>query len=166
MKEKFNLIENLFLKIGKLFSDKKQDGLCLRGEVTFTNAKGEIVFQKKNLVVATGLNLVGKRLIGTSLNAISHMGIGTGTTAASSSDTSLEAQVASRVAFTSLSVAANVITAVAVFPGTSHAGAITEAGIFNASSNGQMLSRLVFSAYNITASDALTVTWNLTASNS
>jgi hypothetical protein len=41
-------------------------------------------------------------------------------------------------------------------------GAITEAGIFNASSSGTLLSHVVFSAINKGAADSLTITWTIT----
>ena len=43
-------------------------------------------------------------------------------------------------------------------------GAITEAGIFNASSSGTMLCRTVFSVVNKGASDSMTITWTVTVS--
>ena len=43
-------------------------------------------------------------------------------------------------------------------------GAITEAGLFNASSSGTMLCRTVFSVVNKGASDAMTITWTVTVS--
>jgi len=45
-------------------------------------------------------------------------------------------------------------------------GAITEAGIFNASSSGTMLCRVVFSALNLTSTDSISVDWTITLSAS
>ena len=43
-------------------------------------------------------------------------------------------------------------------------GALTEAGIFNASSSGTMLCRTEFSVVNKGASDSMTITWTVTVS--
>jgi hypothetical protein len=45
-------------------------------------------------------------------------------------------------------------------------GAITEAGIFNASSAGDMLARTVFSVITKDANDTLSITWTITLSAS
>ncbi|MFW9603472.1 MAG: hypothetical protein ACMV0F_00780 [Trichlorobacter sp.] len=136
------------------------------GTLKFFNAKGELVREEKNLVVSAGLNVIASRLAGTSKNAVSHMAIGTGTTAANASDTALEIQKATRLAATTITVTANAIEIVATFPGTTHAGAITEAGLFNAATLGELISRVVFAPYTLGSSDALTITWTLTFANS
>jgi hypothetical protein len=43
-------------------------------------------------------------------------------------------------------------------------GAISEAGIFNASSGGTMLCRTVFPVVNKQASDTIAITWTITIS--
>ena len=43
-------------------------------------------------------------------------------------------------------------------------GAITEAGIFDAASAGDMLARTVFSVVNKGADDSMTITWTVTVS--
>ena len=45
-------------------------------------------------------------------------------------------------------------------------GAVTEAGIFNAASGGDMLCRTVFSVVNKAADDTMSVTWTITLSAS
>jgi hypothetical protein len=92
---------------------------------------------------------------------MSHMGIGTGTTAAAVGDTALETQ-AGRVSLTSTTVTSNSVAYVATFPAGTGTGAITEAGIFNASSGGTMLCRTVFSVINKGAADTLGITWTVT----
>ncbi len=44
-------------------------------------------------------------------------------------------------------------------------GALTESGLFDASSSGNMMARQTFSAINVGASDSITVTWTITLSN-
>lgn len=142
-----------------------KEKLKVVGTLKFFNAKGDLVREEKNLVVDTGLNVIAERLAGTSKNAVSHVAIGTGTTAAAAGDLTLETQKSIRVAASSIVVTAGAIVITATFPGTTYAGAITEAGLFNAATLGQMISRVVFAAYNLDSSDALTITWTLTFAN-
>lgn len=145
------------------------DNLSLTGRlnIVVTSPDGKIKDQKEinNLVVTTGKNFVASRMAGTSASVMSHMAIGTGTTAAASGDTTIGSESA-RVALTSTTVNNNDVVYVATFPaGTpSSAAAITEAGLFNSSSAGTMLCRTVFSVVNKQSADALTITWTVTAS--
>lgn len=118
-----------------------------------------------NLVVNTGLNYIVSRMKDTAANAMSHMELGTGTTAAAAADTGLQTAISgSRVALTSTTVSSNTITYVASFPAGTGTGAVTEAGIFNASSAGTMACRTVFPVVNKQAGDSMTVTWTVTVS--
>jgi hypothetical protein len=91
------------------------------------------------------------------------MEVGTGTTAAAVGDTTLQTAVASsRVTLTSATVTTNNVAYVATFPAGTGTGALTEAGIFNASSSGTMLCRTVFSVINKGAADTLGITWTVT----
>ena len=123
----------------------------------------EVVQEVDNIVVTTGKGYVASRIKDTSATAMSHMGIGSGSTAASASDTALGTQLG-RVALTSTNVSGAVVTYVASFAAGTGTGAVTEAGIFNASSGGTMLCRTVFSVVNKGASDSMTVTWTVTVS--
>jgi len=136
-------------------------------DVVLTNEIGEIKqkFTVPNLVVQTGRNYIAHRMTGTGNTAMSHMAIGTNNTAAALNNTTLGTESA-RVALTSATTAANVVTYVATFnPGTpSAANAVVEAGIFNASSGGELLCRTVFDVVNKGTLDTLSITW--TVSNS
>ena len=97
---------------------------------------------------------------------MTHMGIGTGTTAAVIANTDLETVTGARLA---LSVSggtpvAKVITYAATFPAGAHTAAITEAGIFTAVTSGTMLARTVFTVVNKGASDSMTISWDVTIS--
>jgi hypothetical protein len=63
-------------------------------------------------------------------------------------------------------VSTNTIAYVSSFEAGDATGAVTEAGIFNASSSGTMLCRVVFSAINKAADDTMSVTWTITLSAS
>jgi len=120
----------------------------------------------KNLVVTVGKNFIASSMAKTTTNspaAMTHMEVGTGTTAAAAGDTALQTAVASsRVTLTSTTVTTNNVAYVATFPAGTGTGALTEAGIFNASSSGTMLCRTVFSVINKGAADTLGITWTVT----
>ncbi len=138
------------------------DGLKLKGKLAIS-LNGKIVQEVDNLVVTAGKGYVASRIKDASATAMSHMAIGSGSTAAAASDTALGSQLG-RVALTSTTVSSAVVTYVASFPAGTGTGAVTEAGILNASSGGTMLCRTVFSVVNKGASDSMTVTWTVTVS--
>jgi len=138
------------------------DGLKLKGKLTIA-LNDEVVQEVPNLVVTTGKDYVASRMKDATATAMSHMAIGTGSTAAGASDTALGNQSA-RTTLTSTTVTDNDVVYVDTFPAGTGTGAITEAGIFNASSGGTMLCRTVFSVVNKGASDAMTITWTVTVS--
>lgn len=115
-----------------------------------------------NLVVNTGLAFIAGRMKDTTDAAMSHMAVGSGTTAAAAGNTALETQIGSRVSLTSTTVTANATAYVATFAAGTGTGAITEAGIFNASTAGTMLCRTVFSVVNKGVDDTLQITWTIT----
>lgn len=117
----------------------------------------------KNLVVDTGKDYIASRMKDATATAMSHMAVGTDNTPAAAGQTALIAEVA-RVALTSTTVASNVVTYIATFAAGTGTGALTEAGIFNASSAGTMLCRTVFSVINKGALDSMTITWTVTLS--
>ena len=116
----------------------------------------------KNLVVSTGLTFICSRMADTSSNVMSHMALGSGTTAAAANQTDLVSILGSREALDSTSASSHTITYVASFEAGDATGAVTEAGLFNASSGGTMLCRTVFSVVNKGAQDILNITWVIT----
>lgn len=136
--------------------------LKLEGHVT-VELNGEVVREIPNLVVTAGKAFVASRMKDTTKSAMSHMAVGTGSTAAAAGDSALGSEAA-RVALTSSTVSSNTITYVATFSAGTGTGALTEAGILNASSSGDLLCRTVFPVVNKGANDAITITWAITAS--
>lgn len=139
------------------------DSLKVKGELIIvkTDQYGNTETTKiPNLVVSAGKTYIASRMTSNTANIMSHMAIGTGTGAASTSDTTLGTEVA-RVALSSTTPSSNTVTYVASFPAGTPGGssAITEAGIFSDSPGGTMLCRTVFSVVNKGASDAITITW-------
>ena len=138
------------------------DQLAMKGHLTIA-LNGETVQEVPNLVVTTGKNYVASRMKDTTAAAMSHMAVGSGSTAAAASDTTLGSEL-DRQALTSTTVNNNTITYVATFGAGDGTGAVTEAGLFNASSGGSLLCRTVFSVVNKSSTDSMTITWVVTIS--
>lgn len=138
------------------------DGLKLTGKLKIA-LNGETVQEVNNLVVTDGKEYVASRMKDATATAMSHMAIGSGSTAAAASDSSLGTELG-RVALTSTAVSGAVVTYTATFAAGTGTGAVTEAGILNASSSGDLLCRTVFSVVNKGASDSMTITWTVTVS--
>ena len=145
------------------------DKLNMKGDlhIVLSNPEtGDQVVEVKNLVVNTGLAIIASRLFDASDNVMSHMSIGSGTVAAAGADAALGTELA-RVALTSTTIVTTNVTNDAIqyvatfLPGTG-TGAVTEAGLLNASSSGTMLCRTVFPVINKGAADTLTITWKVT----
>lgn len=139
-----------------------QDDLKMTGRLSIA-INDKVVQEVKNLVVTTGKGYVASRMKDATATAMSHMGVGTGSTAAAAGDTALGSEV-DRNALASTTVSGADITYVATFAAGDGTGALTEAGLFNASSSGTMLCRTVFAVVNKGASDSMTITWTVTVS--
>tara|TARA_R100001460_G_scaffold21843_1_gene44494 strand:+ start:714 stop:1160 length:447 start_codon:yes stop_codon:yes gene_type:complete len=141
------------------------DGLKLRGDVALVlrDKDGNVKDERniRNLIVNTGLNFICDRMKNDE-TAMTHMALGSGSTAAAASDTSLGSQLGSRETLDSDTVSSNTITYTSSFEAGDATGAVTEAGIFNAASGGTMLCRTVFAVVNKSADDSLSVTWQIT----
>jgi hypothetical protein len=147
-----------------------QENLKPTGMVTVShfNSAGDLIntFEVPNLVVTTGKNYIASRIKDTTYTAMTHMAIGTSSTAASASDATLVSE-GGRVALSATTVSTNTITYTATFPagtGTSTSPGIQEAGILNQSSNGTLLCRTVFPSVAKAAGDSIAITWVVTVS--
>jgi len=123
----------------------------------------------KNLVVTTGLNYIASRIKDATETAMTHMALGSGTTSAAAGQTGLVTLLGAREDLDSTTVTDNAVAYVSSFgadDGSSAdtSGAVTEAGIFNASSGGTMLSRTTFDVINKAEDDTMSVTWTITLS--
>jgi hypothetical protein len=127
---------------------------------------GEIkqVEEESNLIVTTGVNAIVDRLLASpSLGVPTHMAIGTGGTSPAAGQTTLTTEL-DRNALTSKTRSGAVLTMVGDWAAGDGTGAITEAGVFDASSSGNMYSRALFSTINKAAGDTLQITWTYTLS--
>lgn len=145
------------------------DKLKMTGDVSLVlrGADGQVKETReiKNLVVNAGLAYVISRMVGTAKAVMSHMALGSGTTAAAAGNTDMESILGSREALDSTTISGSnneKVIYVASFEAGDATGAVTEAGIFNASSSGDMLCRTVFAVVNKGANDSLQVTWTIT----
>ena len=142
------------------------DGLKITGavEITLFDKDGQVKDQRsiKNLVVTTGKTFIAARMVGTPA-VMSHMAIGSGTTAADATDTALETELG-RVALASSTSSGAVVTHTATFGAGTGTGAVTEAGVLNASSAGTLQCRSVFPVVNKGADDGMSITWTITVS--
>jgi hypothetical protein len=132
-------------------------------KIVLTDADGQIKHEQeiKNLVVTVGKNFIASRMKDGTADVMSHMAVGSGTTAAAVGDTTLGTELG-RVALTSTTVTTNNVAYVATFPAGTGTGAVTEAGLFSAVSAGTLLCRTVFSVINKGAADTLGITWTVT----
>lgn len=146
---------------------QNQDTLKLHGElqVVVRDALGAVKqeFTVPNLVVTAGKNYIASRIVGAASTVMTHMAIGTSTTTPAVANTTLGTE-AGRVALASFTASSNQVTATATFPAGTGTGAITEAGIFNATPAGTMLCRTTFPVVNKAAGDSIAITWVVTVS--
>ena len=137
------------------------DDLRLTGALTIS-LNGVVVQETNNLVVTAGKSWVADRMNDAN-TVMTHMALGTSTTAAAAGQTALVAEL-DRNNLTSTTVSTNTIAYACTWAAGDGTGAITEAGIFDAGSGGDMLARTVFSVVNKGAADSITITWTITIS--
>jgi len=120
-----------------------------------------------NLITTKGKESVAD-LLGdvNTISAFDYIAVGTGTTAAAVTDTTLETEITdsgmARAQGTNTLVTTDTtndtLQCVKQFTVTG-AKAVTESGVLNAASAGSLLARQVFSAINVTNGDTLQITW-------
>lgn len=115
-----------------------------------------------NLVVSVGKNYIANRMTSNSATIMSHMAVGGGNVAPTTSQANLLAEV-DRIALDSTTRTNNTIVYVCTFPAGNATGTLSEAGIFNASgaNAGTMLCRTNFNEVNKGAGDVVVITWNV-----
>lgn len=146
-----------------------RDGLGLHSNVhvILRGPDGRVKVERRvhNIITDAGCAHIADQLASSQdESAMSHMAIGTGTTGATGSDTTLETEL-DRNALTSFTQGSGAddhkITYVGDWAAGDGTGAITEAGIFNAAAAGTMLARTTFSVVNKGASDTLQISWEV-----
>ena len=137
--------------------------------IVLTDKNGNVKDSRevKNLVVNAGLAYIISRMVGTAKSTMSHMALGAGTAAAAAGQTDLLSMLGSREALDSTTITgtnSEKVQYVCTFEPGDATGAVTEAGIFNDASAGDMLCRTVFPVVNKAADDQMAVTWTITLS--
>jgi hypothetical protein len=146
-----------------------QESVKLTGYIRFDlfDSEGQLKQHEevKNVVVTVGKTYLAAWLMAASQAGMfmQYLALGTGTNAASASDTTLQTELSTRVAGT-LTSSTNVWQNQGTFGPGVDTGAITEAGVLSASSAGTLLARQVFPVINKAAGDSLQVTWQVTIS--
>lgn len=146
-----------------------QDNLRLIGHINLKLYGSDGILKqeidKPNVVVT-----VGKVYLASWLAAVSqagyfmqYIGLGTGATGASASDTTLQTELATRVAGTITSNSTTWQNMATFGPGI-NTGALTESGLFTASSGGIMMARQTFGTLTKAAGDTVVFSWTLTIS--
>ena len=159
-------IPELLARLGR---KAETDGFYLHGrmEARLIKPDGSILVRvKDNLIVNAGFSFIAQS-IGLSTgrpSVMSHIAVGTGTTAAASANTALVTELARKAATFSHTVGTKVFQFEATFNAGEATGAITEAGVLNAASAGTMLDRVVFAVINKGADDTLTQRFTFTMS--
>ena len=175
--DKFNIKDSIEIKTIKRRTSMKNDNertLKIRGDYhikVIDNYTGKVLDEEKggNLIVNTGLERIAKLINGVSSTDFSYIAIGTGTTAPTSTDTSLETEVTRAIADgAGGSYEANYK---AIFEktfsfGSGESYAITEAGISDsaAASGETLLDRFTFSNKNVDVDTSLYVKITITVS--
>ena len=122
---------------------------------------------EKNLVVNKGLAFIISRMKGTDKGVMSHMALGSSSTAEAAGQSDLVSILGAREVLDSTTITgtnSEKIVYVSSFEAGDATGAVKEAGIFNAATTGDMLSRTTFEVVNKAADDTMAVTWTITLS--
>ena len=145
-----------------------EDKFKVHGAVTLVlqNDKGvATAFRHNNMILNGGIDFLCNAFGSSSRPAImNYIAVGTGTTTVAATDTKLVTELLRKTCTYSHTAGTTRMALTATFNKGEATGAITEAGIFNASSSGTMLCRTVFSVVNKGASDSMTITWTVTVS--
>ncbi|MEO9387064.1 MULTISPECIES: hypothetical protein [Chromobacterium] len=145
------------------------DKLKLHGamELVLLRKDGSVETRRKdNLIVDVGFDLVCDALGNAKgrPGVLSHIAVGTGTDPVASNQKALSTELARLAATYAHSAGTKVFTMTSTFNAGTATGAITEAGVFNAASNGIMFDRVLFNVINKGSDDTLTVTFTFTLS--
>jgi hypothetical protein len=157
--------------LARMREQSPRSSLGIRGfaESMLFHADGSIsAYLKENGITDAGFSFiahsVGNRAASGATNAMSHIAVGTGTTAFAAAQTALVTELNRQAASFSHTVGTKVFSFSANYAAGVATGAITEAGVFNAASAGTMLDRVVFSVINKGSDDSLTQTFTFTMS--
>lgn len=152
-----------------------EDGSKITGHVilqVFDTDTGKLKakMENHNLVVDGGLDEMAEATFGVGgvgSTVFDYIEIGTGATAPTATDTTIETSACARIQDASPDVNSAIsgetsVSVISSFDGATCAGGITEAGIFNGVAGGQMLARSTFGVVTIGSGDTLNVNYTIT----
>lgn len=127
---------------------------------------GTVLYQSDhNLITDAGFDLLCDVLgNNTQPSDLTHIGIGSGTTAAAVGDTTLGSQLARVAGVYAHTTGTKVFTLTSTFPAGTGTGTVTEAGCFNAANAGTLFNRVVFGAVTKGGADSFQQTFTFTFS--
>jgi len=142
--------------------------------ITLRDRKGRIKKQikKRNVITNVGKAQVAGLINGLVTSPFVYIAFGSGTTPASETDTALEAEIARKAGSVSRETT-NVTNDTAVIEttfssadGLTGTSDVSEAGLFDDPTAGNMLARQTFTAFTVNwdQGDTLTITWKITVS--
>lgn len=135
--------------------------------LTLKHKDGSVeVRRKDNLILNVGFDFIANAIGNANSRpaVIGYTAVGTGTTAVAASQTSLVTELARKAATYSHTTGTKVFSFTTYFAAGEATGAITEAGVCNASSGGIFLDRVTFAVINKAADDELTTNFQFTLS--
>lgn len=146
-----------------------KDNFKIKGqmELVLFKADGTVETRfKDNMILDVGFDFIADAIGKASgrPNVMSHIAIGSGTTAVAAGQTALVTEIDRNAATYAHTPGTKVFTLSATFGAGEGVGAITEAGVVNAGSAGTFIDRVVFAVINKGTSDTLTVTFSFTLS--
>jgi hypothetical protein len=147
----------------------KDDKVRIKGSLEAVLVKGDgtvMTRRKDNLILNVGFDFICNALAAASSRpaVMGYTAVGTGTTAAAATQTALVTELSRKAATYAHTTGTKVFTLRTTFNAGEATGAITEAGICNASSGGIFLDRVTFDVINKAAADVLTTTFQFTLS--
>lgn len=170
MNESFGMADNMTKDIGRSLTEKRG----LKGSFVVEHIRNGEVIDKRNvnnLIVNTGLAQSAGLLNGVVTDYFDYLAIGLGTASPVATDTALGSEITNggggRAASTNTLVTTTVSNDTAQFVHQwdfTGSYAVTESGIFDSSTSGNMLARQTFSAINVNNGDSLQITWKVQCS--
>ena len=145
---------------------ESKDNFKVHGAVTMIlqKADGTVTASRhNNMVLNGGIDFLCNAFGSSSRPAImNYIAVGTGTTSVTAADTKLVTELSRKAATYAHNAGTTKLTLQTTFNAGEATGAITEAGICNASTGGIFFDRVTFAVINKGASDVLTVTFEIT----
>ena len=141
--------------------------------IQIRDASGQVMdtVAAQNSIVLTGRDLVAKLFINENIGPVSHVAVGTGTAATDPNTTTALSNELFRKSINAINPVQHLsttqdnkkkVTISCDLDFSEANGALTEAGLFNAASNGIMYNRVVFPPVNKTPDFKLTLIWEIT----